>query len=113
MRVLQLGKYYEPYVGGIETHLGLLAEGLVSRGVEVEVLVHNHGRRTVRHAVRGVPVTRVGALARLMSTELSPRLVTELSRSYDILHLHTPHPMGMLAYLGGTETSPHPGGHPP
>ena len=99
MRILQLGKYYEPYVGGIETHLALLADGLASRGVEVEVLVHNRGRRTVRDTVRGVPITRVGALARMMSTELSPRLVMELSRSYDILHLHTPHPMGMLAYL--------------
>jgi len=106
VRVLQLGKYYEPYVGGIETHLRSLADGLVARGVAVEVLVHNSGRRTVRETVRGVPVTRVGALARLMSTELSPRLVTELSRQYDILHLHTPHPMGMLAYLAA-RTPPH------
>ncbi len=106
MRVLQLGKYYEPYVGGIETHLGLLARGLVARGVEVEVLVHGEGTRTVHESVRGIPVTRVGAVGRLMSTELSPRMVSELGRSYDVLHLHTPHPMAMLAYVAARK-APH------
>jgi len=99
MRVLQLGKYYEPYVGGIETHLALLAHGLQARGVEVEVLVHGNGTRTVRENVRGIPVTRVGALLRALSTELAPSLVGELSRSYEVLHLHAPHPMAMVAYL--------------
>ena len=99
MRVLQLGKYYEPYVGGIETHLGLLADGLHARGVNVEVLVHGEGVRTTRERVRGIPVTRVGAIGRLMSTEISPRLIGEIERKYDLLHLHTPHPMGMAAYL--------------
>jgi rhamnosyl/mannosyltransferase len=99
MRVLQLGKYYEPYVGGIETHLGLLARGLRARGVEVEVLVHNTSRATVREVIDGIPVTRVGALGRLMSAAVSPGLIRELAGRYDILHLHTPHPMGMLALL--------------
>jgi len=99
MRVLQLGKYYEPHVGGIETHLGLLAHGLSAHGIELEVLVHGAATKTVQETVRGIHVTRVGALGRLMSTEFSPSLVTELARPYDILHLHTPHPMAMLAYL--------------
>jgi rhamnosyl/mannosyltransferase len=100
MRVLQLGKYYEPVVGGIETHLGLLARGLKAAGVAVEVLVHNTSRRTTEETVEGISVTRVGALGRLMSTDFSPRMMRELSRKYDVLHLHTPHPMGVLAYLG-------------
>src|SRR5215469_18342061 len=99
MRVLQLGKYYEPHVGGIETHLGLLAHDLSARGIELEVLVHGAGTKTVHEPLRGIPVTRVGALGRLMSTEFSPSLVAELARPYDVLHLHTPHPMAMFAYL--------------
>src|SRR5690348_5240205 len=99
MRVLQLGKYFEPHVGGIETHLRLLARGLQRRGVEVEVLVHGTGLRTVYESVDGIPVTRVGTMARLLSTELSPALVSELRRPYDVLHLHAPHPIAMLAYL--------------
>jgi rhamnosyl/mannosyltransferase len=99
MRVLQLGKYYEPHVGGIETHLRLLAHGLTERGLDVEILVHGSGTKTVHDTVGGIHVTRVGALGRLFSTELSPSLVTELGREYDVLHLHTPHPMAMFAYL--------------
>src|SRR5678816_1135756 len=106
MRVLQLGKYYEPYLGGMETHVRLLAEGLAARGVAVEVLVHNTGSKTVKESVRGVHVTRVGRVATVMSTELAPRLRKELSRPYDLLHLHAPHPMGMFAYLSA-RTPPH------
>ncbi len=98
LRVLQLGKYYYPHSGGIETHLRLLTDAL-SATSEVEVLVHNAARSTVRERVGSVDVTRVATLGRLASTELSPALVRELSgRSYDVLHLHTPNPMGMLAY---------------
>jgi rhamnosyl/mannosyltransferase len=99
MRVLQLGKFYEPVVGGIETHLSLLSEGLAASGVHVEVLVHHTERVTARETVRGIPVTRVGSLGRLLSANLSPGLIRELSRPFDILHLHVPHPMGMLAYV--------------
>ena len=99
MRVLQVGKYYEPDVGGIERHVGILSRGLRARGLDVEVVVHHRGRRTVRENVDGVPVTRVGTLGRVFSTEVSPALVAEISRDYDVVHLHTPHPMGMLAYL--------------
>jgi rhamnosyl/mannosyltransferase len=99
MRVLHLGKYYDPYMGGIETHLSMLCTGLLESH-EVEVLVCNTDRRTVHETVGGVKVTRAGAWARAFSTHLTPALVTELSsRSYDVLHLHTPNPMGMLAYV--------------
>src|SRR5262249_13180444 len=59
----------------------------------------NTGRTTVREFVRGIPVTRVGSFGRMLSADLSPGLVRELSRPFDILHLHVPHPVGMLAYL--------------
>ena len=99
MRVLQLGKFYEPVVGGIETHLSLLSEGLAGAGVQVEVLVHHTERVTVRETVREIPITRVGSFGHLLSADLSPGLIRELSRPFDILHLHVPHPMGMLAYV--------------
>jgi rhamnosyl/mannosyltransferase len=98
LRVLQLGKYYHPYPGGIETHLRVLAEAL-SANNDVEVLVHNNAKSTVRERVGQVDVTRAGTLGRLGATEFSPALIQALSgRDYDLLHLHTPNPMGMLAY---------------
>jgi rhamnosyl/mannosyltransferase len=99
MKILQLGKYFEPYQGGIETHLAALCKGLVSERHEVKVLVCNTEPRTAREHVGGVEVTRAGALGRVLSTEICPALIRELSsETYDVLHLHTPNPMGMLAY---------------
>jgi rhamnosyl/mannosyltransferase len=99
MRVLQVGKYYDPYMGGIETHLSMLCRGLLESH-EVDVLVCNTARRTVHERVGGVPVTRAGAWAHAFSTHFTPALVSELSkRTYDVVHIHTPNPMGMLAYL--------------
>jgi rhamnosyl/mannosyltransferase len=106
MRILQLGKYYFPYMGGIETHLKELCQSL--RGsANIEVLVCAQGRYS-REEVAGIDVTRVTSLGRLASTEICPGLVTELSeRSYDILHLHAPNPMAMLAYLAARKPRTH------
>ncbi|HKY32195.1 MAG TPA: glycosyltransferase [Candidatus Polarisedimenticolia bacterium] len=100
MRVLHVGKYYPPYDGGIEAHLQTLASGLAER-CEVTALVFNTSPRTVEETVEGVRVVRAGSLGRLFSTELSPaffRLFRRL-RHADVIHLHTPNPLGELACL--------------
>ena len=107
MRILQLGKYYFPYMGGIETHLKDLCQSL-RESTTVEVLVCNDSSRFSREIVAGIDVTRVSSLGRLASTEISPGLVTELSkRSYDILHMHTPNPMAMAAYMVARKPKDH------
>jgi rhamnosyl/mannosyltransferase len=99
MRILQLGKYYYPYMGGIETHLKELCHAL-KRSHDVEVVVFNDRPELLRESAAGIDVTRVPSLGRFASTEISPALVSELSRrEYDLVHLHTPNPMGMAAYL--------------
>lgn len=104
-RVLHVGKYYPPYHGGMETHLHALC-GAIRDEVDVEVLVANDGPRTVRELVDDVPVTRLGTVATLASTPFTPGLVDEINRSRaDIVHLHFPHPTGVLAWLA----SRHPG----
>ena len=52
MRVLEVGKYYYPYMGGIESHLEVLCRGL-RKAAEVEAIVFNRGFRTVREDVDG------------------------------------------------------------
>jgi glycosyltransferase involved in cell wall biosynthesis len=107
MRVLQLGKYYYPYMGGIETHLHDLATGL-ARAVDVEAIVYHTRLRLVRERVDGVDVTRVGTIGRAASTEICPALPFELStREYDVLHLHAPNPMGMVGYLMAKKSPRH------
>ena len=50
MRVLQLGKYYYPYMGGIENHLYLLCNELKSR-VDLDVVVCNAGQGNYKQLV--------------------------------------------------------------
>ncbi len=102
MRVLLLYKDYYPVVGGIENNIRLLARGLRERGVDAHVLVTNTGLATTREAVDGVPVTRTGRQAHILSTPISLPYFTELRRqaaSADLVHLHVPYPPAELAQL--------------
>jgi len=107
MRVLQLGKYYYPYMGGIESHLQVLSDELNPR-VDLEVLVAHTKPGTVRERVHGVSVTRCGSWHRYNSVEVTPSMVFELSRrSYDVIHVHLPHPVGAAAYLASKKPDRH------
>ena len=56
MRVLHVGKFYPPHMGGMESHVETLAREL--RGeVDVQVLVSSDGRQTIRENIDGIPVT--------------------------------------------------------
>ena len=99
LSVLQVGKFYPPEVGGLETHLELLCAGL-ARDVEVSVVVANRGRRTVTEQMAGLPVTRAAPWANLFGAPLCPGMIGQIRRSKaDIVHLHLPNPGAVMAYL--------------
>ncbi len=110
MRILQLGKYYYPHKGGIENHLHLLCNELKG-SVELDVLVCNSSSsRALAHTsdVDGVRVTRCFELAKVASSSICPSMPLELSlRHYDLLHMHFPHPMGVMSYLLARRTHRH------
>jgi len=95
-----VGKYYPPVDGGIESHVHDLATALSSR-YDVTALVFNTERRTVQETVEGVRVVRVATLGRVFSTEMAPGFPSWFMRlrSADLIHLHTPNPLGELACL--------------
>ena len=101
MRVLQLGKFFPPILGGIEIVTWELAEGLHQSGIDVEVLCANQGPDTVREqAPSGYGVVRAGSWGQLLATSMSPSLVVEMSRrrhSQDVIHVHMPDPMAAVA----------------
>jgi len=101
LSVLQVGKFYPPHVGGIETHLQVLSEASQAEGkVDLVVLVANDGPRTQEGKLRGVKVIRVGTAFEFAATPICPRLIAEIrGRPADIIHLHYPNPMAVLAYL--------------
>jgi glycosyltransferase involved in cell wall biosynthesis len=99
MRILQIGKFYPPHVGGIEMHLQTLCADL-RRHAEVKVVVANDDRRLSRTEVDGVDVARMGKLFDVAAAPVCAGMAREIRRSNaDIVHLHTPNPTGAIAYL--------------
>ncbi len=107
MKILHIYKDYYPVLGGIENYVRQLAEAMVERGHQVEVLVTNPTRRTLHESRAGVKVTKAASLATVASTPLSLSLPLALYRRHyaanppDIIHLHAPYPVGEVAWLLG------------
>jgi len=99
MKVLQIGKYYPPHKGGMETHLQNLAEGL-SGHATVKVVVANDYVRMDRDLINDVEITRVSTVGEFASSALTWGLSREIAKSdAEIVHLHAPNPMAMNAFL--------------
>lgn len=106
MRVLQIGKYYPPYMGGIETHLRALCSGL-AREMEVEVLVASNNAREVKERIEGILVTRVATPLHLASAPICPALAARIRASNpELVHVHLPNPAAVLAYLASGHSGP-------
>ena len=110
MRILQVGKYYPPVKGGMETVLRHMCEGLLDRGHQVSAVVAGTdadercdrlvGPRTGRYG----RLWRAGSLAVINSQPLIPSLPALLRRELvrlqpDIVQLHLPHPGACAACL--------------
>jgi rhamnosyl/mannosyltransferase len=103
MKIVHTNKAYAPLIGGIETTLTILAEGLSKvEGIENEVLVCNNMRsfRSVRRTINGVAVTYVPSWGSIASLPISPSYPFSLAAMKgDILHIHEPFPLADLAIL--------------
>lgn len=99
LKVLQVGKFYPPHMGGIETHLQALC-GALRDSVDLRVVVASDDSGSLCEVIDGVPVSRVPTKLTLFSTPLCPGMVREIRRcDADIVHLHLPNPTAVLAFL--------------
>jgi rhamnosyl/mannosyltransferase len=104
--VLHLGKYYPPDRGGIETVLEAACRGAAA-SIQPRALVANTAWRTVRETVDGVPVTRVARVGVVGAVSITPSLPLWLRRTTaDVIVLHEPNPMALLAYLLARPAAP-------
>jgi glycosyltransferase involved in cell wall biosynthesis len=105
LRVLHVGKFYPPHMGGIETHLQALC-GALRGHADVRVIVSSENRSTVEELVGSVPVARLSTLLTAFSTSISPGMVSRIRHSgAELVHIHLPNPAAVVAYLA----SGHPG----
>jgi rhamnosyl/mannosyltransferase len=101
-KLIQLGKYYYPEPGGMETHVYDLCSQL-RNNFDIRVVVANTSRKTVIESVEGVKVTRVANIGELFSCPICPTMPYHLRKldidDDSIIHLHLPNPMAHFAYL--------------
>ena len=100
MNILHLYKDYFPVLGGIENHVRILAENQAAGGHQVTVLVCGPDQTTSRTREAGVEVIRAGRLTTLASMPLSlSQPVLLAARRPEVVHLHSPYPLGEAANL--------------
>src|SRR5260370_27222855 len=106
LNVIQVGKYYPPHVGGIETHLQALCEGLKTSH-DVQVFVAHDRRRDQDEIADGVAVHRLGIQFKIAGAPVCHTMPWKIRRARaDIVHLHLPNPAGVLAILASGYRGP-------
>lgn len=99
MKVLHVGKFYPPHMGGIETHLQTLC-GELRHSMDLRVIVASESRSPVEETLDGVRVSRLPTWATLAAAPLCPEMVSQIRHSdADLVHIHLPNPTAVLAYL--------------
>ncbi|MGH7925294.1 MAG: glycosyltransferase [Candidatus Binatus sp.] len=99
LRVLQIGKYFAPSHGGIESHLRDLCSAL-RKSVDLKVIVANHGLRRDRACIEGIDVIRLGRVMTLAAAPICPAMINAIRREEaDIVHLHLPNPAAAIVCL--------------
>jgi rhamnosyl/mannosyltransferase len=97
-----LGRFYPPDLGGIETVIFEISEGLNACGITCDVLCSNKTNALDISAQGQYKVIRAPALGHILSTSISPSLIFQLKKiikEYDIIQLHHPDPMATVALL--------------
>ena len=105
-RVLQIGKYYPPYMGGIETHLQVLCEALQG-DAHIDVVVAAGAAGHLNERVCGIPVERLSTWFTLASAPVCPAMISRIRRSpADLIHIHLPNPIAVVAWLASGRRGP-------
>jgi glycosyltransferase involved in cell wall biosynthesis len=97
--ILHVGKFFPPHMGGMETHLHDLCQGLVE-SYNMRVLVASGSRSALNEEINGIHVSRLGTPLTLFSTPLCPSMASQIREAdADIVHIHLPNPAAVSAYL--------------
>ena len=107
-KVLHVGKYFPPAVGGMETYLHGLVRTLATLSVTPSVLVHqsqislHSSEESLSANGNALRVIRAATWCRLLFTPISPTFPMLLNRLIereqpDVLHLHLPNPSAFWA----------------
>jgi len=101
LKVVHIGKFYPPDLGGIESVTATLAESTSTAGHYTTVVCIGNLNSTEK-SIGGVSIFRTKLLAQFASQPLSFKyLILSISRAWkaDIVHFHAPNMLGAMAVL--------------
>ncbi|WP_448546868.1 glycosyltransferase [Thalassotalea fusca] len=97
MKIIHLGKYYPPFMGGIENFMASLAAQQVEDGHEVSAIVHHHDANfaTSIESIDNILVYRVKTFGSVAYAPVAPSFIKWLSHlidksTPDVIHIHMP-----------------------
>ncbi|RDU65474.1 glycosyltransferase [Helicobacter sp. MIT 14-3879] len=103
LRILQLGKFYPPDLGGIESVIEDITISLRKRGLHNDCLCSNSKLYYKEEILScGAKIMRCASFGKVASTSISPQMIFKLRsiiNNYDIIHIHLPDPMANIALL--------------
>ncbi|MBD5322713.1 MAG: glycosyltransferase [Bacteroides sp.] len=102
MKILHIGKYYPPFVGGVESITHFVIESLPD--AKHTVVSFNRSAETVTESSGDIVIIRAGVSGTFASQPVSFRYFNEIRRVIrtvkpDIVHFHYPNPLGALYIL--------------
>jgi len=109
MKIVYIGKYFDPYIGGVETVSQQLCEGMSSCGHEVTIIsCHERLLTKDKYTKNNYEVIKLKNFGRALSVPLcfwSAGLINKLAP--DIVHFHLPNPLPLffLSQLNGVKVA--------
>ncbi len=105
MKVLQIGRFYPPHIGGIEKTMQTITEKLNEKGIKCDVLCYNHKKsnsliveniekKDISYKVYRLPLSFKFSSAPISFSAL--KYFKTIIKNYDILHFHHPDPWSNL-----------------
>lgn len=101
LKILHIGKYYEPHLGGIE-HFTYNLYHELKKNVDIVVLCYNTKPKTEIIKDKGIKVVKVATYGKIRSQPVAFNLikwVNLLSKDVDIINIHFPNPLAEIAVL--------------
>ena len=111
IKILQINKLYFPWIGGMETVVQNISEGLKNNfyffnkkqnNFYLEVLTCGTKRKTKIEIINKIKITKAGSLGIFLSMPISflfPFILRKKIKKFNILHFHLPFPLGVMSYL--------------
>jgi glycosyltransferase involved in cell wall biosynthesis len=94
MRIAHVAPYFHPHIGGVESHVLTLSEGLARNGHEVTVYTSNYAKLKEQEIFHGIKIKRLKQVANIFSTPITPSLKKAFGgKDHEIVHAHTPPPL--------------------